>query len=285
MKHAAMNDYQRIEKAITYIANHWQQQPQLSEVASYVHLSPFHFQRLFCRWAGTTPKRFLQIITLQRSKELLCDSRSLLDVSLSVGLSGSSRLHDHFVTIEAVTPGEYKNRGAGMALHYGVHSTVFGSLFIAKTQRGICRASFLDGSSALEELTALQDLWPEASFCRDDKATAEIPNLLAGNQSTSQPLCLHLAGTNFQLAVWRALLTIPEATHVGYGHIAESIGKPKASRAVGSAIGANPVAFVIPCHRVILSTGALGQYRWGQERKRAMQLWELARQESTSMSQ
>ncbi|WP_026471896.1 bifunctional transcriptional activator/DNA repair enzyme AdaA [Alkanindiges illinoisensis] len=272
-------DYERIEKAIAYLVDHVGEQPSLEEMAAQVHLSPFHFQRLFCQWAGTTPKRFLQVLTLERGKQLLQQSRSVLEVSHDIGLSGSSRLHDHFVQLEAVTPGEFKQKGRDLQIDYGVHATPFGPLFIAMTQRGICRASFVDFSSLEHELAALQQAWPLSILQHNESLTAPVVDRMFSLQydkhdSLYKPFSLHVSGTNFQVAVWRALLKIPSGSLVSYSELANTLGYPKASRAVANAIGANPVAWMIPCHRVIRESGALGGYRWGVPKKQLIQTWE-----------
>jgi AraC family transcriptional regulator of adaptative response/methylated-DNA-[protein]-cysteine methyltransferase len=271
-----MSDYERIAKAIIYIGQNVTAQPSLDDLAAHVHLSPFHFQRLFSRWAGTTPKRFLQVMTLEHGKRLLEGSGSLLEVSDAIGLSSSSRLHDHFVQLEAVTPGEYRSRGQGLAIAHGTHDTPFGKIFVAKTPRGVCRAAFLGGNDRTEQLDALRKAWPLATLKADAHGTANIAGLLSAVpvQGAQRPLSLHVAGTNFQIAVWRALLRIPPGSAVSYAQIAAAVGSPRAVRAAGTAIGANPVAFFIPCHRVIQQSGGLGGYRWGVERKRAIQVWE-----------
>ncbi|HTQ99505.1 MAG TPA: methylated-DNA--[protein]-cysteine S-methyltransferase [Candidatus Acidoferrum sp.] len=272
-----MTDYDRIARAIAYLEANVSAQPQLDDVARHVHLSPFHFQRLFTRWAGTTPKRFLQVLTLELGKQLLQQDRSLLDVSDKLGLSSSSRLHDHFVQIEAVTPGEFRSQGAGLAITYGVAESPFGLLFAARTPRGICRCAFIDDKDAIDDqLASLQTAWPLASYRRDNAVASDLAGLITAlpDKAPKPPLPLHISGTNFQLAVWRALLQIPSGTAVSYGDIAAQVGSPKAVRAVGTAVGANPVALLIPCHRVIQQSGALGGYRWGLTRKVAIQAWE-----------
>ena len=276
-----MSDYQRIEKAIHYILENQDRQPSLEDIAAAINLIPFHFQRLFSHWAGITPKRFLQIITLERAKELLSQSKPLLAVSEDIGLSGTARLHNHFVSLEAVTPEQYKTAGAGLNIKYNRTNTPFGSAFIAATDRGICKISFLDVDTAFADpdrhLTQLQQDWPSAKFTQDSAAIEALSKDLfeQGKQST-QPLSLHVRGTNFQVMVWRALLQIPPGQLQSYSSIAKAIGKPKAVRAVGTAIGANPLAFVIPCHRVIQQSGGIGGYRWGTARKHAIHAWESA---------
>jgi AraC family transcriptional regulator, regulatory protein of adaptative response / methylated-DNA-[protein]-cysteine methyltransferase len=271
-----MSDYARIEKAMTYMSERVSGQPTLEEVAAHVHLSPFHFQRLFCRWAGTTPKRFLQAMTLERGKRLLGEAQALLDVSHSIGLSGSSRLHDHFVQLEAVTPGEYKSKGLGVSIQYGFHQTPLGRMFVAVTPRGICRLGFVDYAETEEPLAELREEWPMASLTRSEPSTRYVIDALFSEQSGAKhgPLSLHVAGTNFQVAVWRALLRIPPGRLASYSRIADALGCPNASRAVGNAVGANPVALLIPCHRVIQKSGALGGYRWGGAKKQMVQTWE-----------
>lgn len=291
-----MSDYQRIATAIRFITQHAREQPALEDIAAAVNLSPFHFQRLFSQWAGTSPKRFLQVLTLERGKFLLRQQLPLLEAADELGLSGSSRLHDHFVQLEAVTPGEYQRAGAGLTIRYGVADTPFGPMFIAQTPRGLCRAAFIATEadetdsqqqhqqqhqelSAAEELTALQAEWPQAELCEDNAAAQQlVATLFTGQRSdTALPLSLHVRGTNFQLAVWRALLTIPAGQALSYGQLAAQLGQPTAARAIGNAVGANPVAFIIPCHRVIQQSGALGGYRWGPLRKQVMQSWERLR--------
>ncbi|NWO02029.1 MAG: methylated-DNA--[protein]-cysteine S-methyltransferase [Idiomarinaceae bacterium] len=272
-----MSDYTRIEKAMTYMSGHVSSQPTLEDVAAHVHLSPFHFHRVFCKWAGTTPKRFLQALTLERSKRMLKGESSLMDVSLSMGLSGGSRLYDHFVKLEAVTPGEYKNEGQGVTIQHGVNETPFGKIFVAITPRGVCRIEFL-GSRAVDEiLTDLCKDWPKAALVSNENATNYVANVLFSRlkDGQSNPLSLHVMGTNFQVAVWRALLRIPPGKLASYSQIANVLDCPGASRAVGNAVGANPVAMLIPCHRVIQKSGALGGYRWGSAKKEMLQAWEL----------
>lgn len=272
-----MNDYDRIASAIAYIEANLRAQPQLDDIARHVNLSPFHFQRLFARWAGTTPKRFLQVLTLELGKNLLAGSGSLLDVSESLGLSSTSRLHDHFVQLEAVTPGEYRSKGEGLVIHYGTDETAFGTLLVAQTARGICRTVFVENAEAVaQQLALLRQQWPLATCIHNNAVANNVATIIAAlpRQTPRKPLTLHIAGTNFQLAVWRALLRIPAGTAVSYGEIAASIGSPRAVRAAGTAIGANPVALLIPCHRVIQQSGALGGYRWGVTRKLAIQAKE-----------
>jgi AraC family transcriptional regulator of adaptative response/methylated-DNA-[protein]-cysteine methyltransferase len=275
-------DYARIERALRFLNANYLCRPTLDEIAVHIHLSPFHFERLFQRWAGTSPKRFLQYLTKEHAKALLKDSESLLDAAYKSGLSGTGRLHDLFVSCEAVTPGEYKLRGKGLTIKYGFHPTPFGECLLAKTERGVCALRFLSTPSRQAALRELRAEWPAAKFVKDDSETGEIAaRIFSGAaEDASTPFHLHLCGTNFQLKVWQALLTIPSGRLANYGDLAAKIGAPKGSRAVGSAIGRNPIAYLIPCHRVIRSLGVIGDYRWGRERKQAIMGWETAQIDS-----
>jgi AraC family transcriptional regulator of adaptative response/methylated-DNA-[protein]-cysteine methyltransferase len=245
-----------------------------------VHLSPFHFQRLFSRWAGVTPKRFLQVLTLEHVKELLArDGLSVLDASHAAGLSGGSRVYDHFVSIEADTPSEYRGGGAGLTIAYGVHATPFGPAAIATTPRGICRLAFVADGAPTAFLAALRRDWPQAAIREDARGTGAVMRAVFDTPAADRPLSLWVRGTNFQVQVWRALLAIPPGQLGTYGAVAAQLGRPTAARAVGTAVGANPVACLIPCHRVIRRDGALGGYRWGPHRKHAILTRELARSE------
>lgn len=280
-----MNDYARIEKALTFMVAHTAAQPRLETVAAHVHLSTFHFQRLFCRYVGVSPKRFLQALTLERGKQLMESSTSLLEVAHTLGLSGGSRLYDHFVQLEAVTPGEYKRKGEGVEIAYGVHDTPLGRMFVAVTPRGICRMGFVDATSAESLQAKLAREWPRSTLYHDSEATRyAVAGLFATTEQGPTSLSLHVSGTNFQIAVWRALLTIPEGKLASYSQIAQALGTPKSSRAVGNAVGANPIALWIPCHRVVQQSGALGGYRWGSEKKQIVQAWELAQLKATTAS-
>ena len=273
-----MSDYDRIAAAIAFITSRADRQPGLNEIAAHVHLSPYHFQRLFCRWAGVTPKRFLQVLTLEHAKALLTASKPVLDASNAVGLGSASRLYDHFVHLEGVTPGEFKSGGLGLAIAYGVHDSPFGEVFSAATPRGICSLSFPAEGGVRAQLARLSQAWPHAAIREDDGRTRMLVETvfdMAARPDT--PLSLHVSGTNFQINVWKALLQIPPASLASYGDVAVALGHPRAARAVGLAVGANPVAFVIPCHRVIRQSGGLGGYRWGLTRKQAMHAWEAAR--------
>lgn len=270
-------DYLRIEQAILYLENHYKDQPNLDEVAANVGLSEYHFQRLFTRWAGVSPKRFLQFVTKESAKELLDKSENLLDTTHQVGLSSLGRLHDLFVTTEAVTPGEYKSRGDGVTIRYGIHLTPFGKCLIGLTERGICHLGFVQGSEG-EAIDNLVRDWKEAKMIEDYRATAALvgPIFDLRFKARIKPLTLHLRGTNFQLKVWEALLQIPAGSVSTYEGIAGRIGQPLATRAVGTAIGHNPIAVLIPCHRVIRKAGDFGKYRYGTLRKKALLAYENA---------
>lgn len=270
-------DYLRIEQAISYLENHYKDQPGLEEVAANIGLSEYHFQRLFTRWAGVSPKRFLQFLTKQGAKELLNRSENLLDTTHQVGLSSLGRLHDLFVITEAVTPGEYKSRGEGVTIRYGIHLTPFGKCLIGLTERGICHLGFVQTSEG-DAIDNLVTDWKEAKMVEDYRATASLvePIFDLRYNTRIKPLTLHLRGTNFQLKVWEALLAIPSGTVTTYEGIASRIGKPAAVRAVGTAVGHNPIAVLIPCHRVIRKVGEFGNYRYGELRKKALLAREFA---------
>ena len=275
---AAM-DYQRIEKAIIYLQAHFLEQPDLKAVARAIHLSEFHFQRLFTRWVGISPKRFLQYLTVEHAKRRLAESKPVLDVALDSGLSSAGRLHDLFVSAEAVTPGEFKTQGAGVQIDYGFHATPFGTCLLGVTQRGVCWLSFVDGAGKRGALNEFRAQWCGASFDERPSTTARVAAQIFTSASLDHqdPLRLLLMGTNFQLKVWNALLKMPAGTVISYEELGRYIGAPDASRAVGSAVGRNRVAFLIPCHRVIRKTGVTGGYHWGEPRKLAILAWEAAR--------
>lgn len=269
-------NYDRIAAAIDYIRRHFKKQPGLEEIAAQVHLSPFHFQRLFHEWAGTSPKKFLQYISLDHAKQLLKEKGyTLFDTAFETGLSGTSRLHDLFVNIEGMTPAEYKNGGEKLQINYSFAESPFGNLIVASTARGVCHLAFQeDEGRAFQDLMAL---FPNAQYKRNlDLLQQHALFLFQHDWSKLSQVKLHLKGTEFQLKVWEALLHIPMGKLSTYGEIANHLGNPNASRAVGTAIGSNPVAFLIPCHRVIQSTGMLGGYRWGETRKTAIIGWEGA---------
>lgn len=269
-------NYDRIAAAIDYIRTHFKEQPGLEEIAAQVHLSPFHFQRLFHEWAGTSPKKFLQYISLDHAKQLLKEKGyTLFDTAFETGLSGTSRLHDLFVNIEGMAPAEYKNGGEKLQINYSFAESPFGNLIVASTARGVCHLAFQeDEGLAIQDLMAL---FPNAQYKRNlDMLQQHALFLFQHDWSKLSQVKLHLKGTEFQLKVWEALLHIPMGKLSTYGEIASHLGNPNASRAVGTAIGSNPVAFLIPCHRVIQSTGMLGGYRWGETRKTAIIGWEGA---------
>ncbi len=272
-------DYQRIEQAIFYLCQHYREQPSLSEIARTVNLSEYHFQRIFTNWAGISPKRFVQYLTKEEARQLLKRSADLLDVTYQVGLSSPGRLHDLFVTWEAVTPGEYKKRGAGLVVLYGFHPSPFGECLIGLTERGICSLQFTEGLDHELCLANLQQEWPRAYFKEAAAHTAASLQCVFSRQQgrLESPLSLLLSGTQFQLKVWEALLQIPPGRIISYEMLAASIGHIGAERAVGNAIGRNPVAVLIPCHRVIRKMGEYGNYRYGVERKQALLGWELSR--------
>lgn len=272
------SDYQRIAQAIEFINANAKQQPSLENIAAHLHLSPFHFQRLFSQWAGVAPKKYLQILTVDRAKQLLAQSKPLAEVSDSVGLSGSSRLHDHFVQLEAASPGEFKAGGAGMEIRYSVIGGPFGDAFIAVTPRGICKLSFLSNNNIEQQIVDLNAQWPAAKLVNQaSETTRMVEALFAGKQTINGPLSLYVKGTNFQINVWRALLQIEPGCISSYVQVAAAVRKPRAYRAVGTAIGSNQVAFFIPCHRVLQQSGQIGGYLWGETRKHAIHAWESAR--------
>ncbi len=273
---APSHHYQTIEQAIQYIEANLNRQPELDEIASAVGLSEYHFQRVFTRWAGISPKRFMQFLTKEHAKDLLARSENLLDTTHQVGLSSLGRLHDLFVNTEAVTPGQYKMRGAGLTIRYGLHQTPFGKCLIATTERGICNLSFIETSEG-QAIDHLVSTWTQAKMIENHRSTAPLAARIFGYRGTDsasdkivQPLNLHLSGTNFQIKVWEALLNIPIGTVSTYEHIAAQIGNPNALRAVGTAVGHNPIAVLIPCHRVIRKSGEFGNYRYGTARKKAL---------------
>lgn len=262
-------DYARIEKAIAFLGEHQVEQPDLARMARHVHLSPFHFQRLFTRWAGVSPAQFLRHLTREAALERLKSGSKVLDTALALGLSGPGRLHDLVVGTDGMSPGEIQSGGGRVEIRYGMIPTRFGSAFLAWTPRGICTLRFVGSNAMKEALEELRSAWPGADFRHDPLSALE-----KGSGLLEKRPVLHLRGTPFQLHVWRALLEIPEGTLVGYQTLAKAVGHPKASRAVGTAVGANPVALLIPCHRVIRQTGVLGNYRWGAERKKILSAWE-----------
>jgi AraC family transcriptional regulator, regulatory protein of adaptative response / methylated-DNA-[protein]-cysteine methyltransferase len=270
------SDYERIERAILYLEQNFRNQPSLEEVAQSVHLSKYHFQRLFKRWAGISPKQFLQFLTIEYAKKMLAESSTILDTTLEAGLSSPSRLHDLFITFEAITPGEFKDKGAGLKIVYGFHETPFGRCLLATTPRGICSLVFVAEGQEEQALAELKQGWPNSEFGEEPDQTQPLVNRIFTPSADEAPLNLVLKGTNFQVKVWEALLRVPPGAMVSYHDIAAYIGQPSASRAVAQAIGQNPIAYIIPCHRVIRKMGIINDYRWGASRKKAILGWEAS---------
>jgi AraC family transcriptional regulator of adaptative response/methylated-DNA-[protein]-cysteine methyltransferase len=267
-------EFARMTRAIEFIEREYQRQPRLAEIAKHVGLSEFHFNRLFRRWTGLTPKQYLAEVTSRAAGAALRVEPSVLDAAHSVGLSGGGRLHDLTVTLEAMTPGEIRSGGEGVCIRYGVADTPFGSAFVAETSRGLCRLAFID--SAIDaELKSLRASWPKADFVRDDARVTTLVDTIWGHRTAMLPLAV--CGTNFQVQVWRALLELDAGETVTYGALAQKLGMPNGARAVGNAVGANPIAWVIPCHRVLRAGGQLGGYRWGAARKQMIRRWEERR--------
>ncbi len=273
----ARADYERIARAIEYLVVHAHEQPSLGELAAHLGIGQHHTQRLFKRWAGVSPKRFVQGLTLERAKALLAGNAALLETSLSLGLSGPSRLHDLFVTVEGMTPAEYRGRGRDLVVRWGLCDSPYGVCLVASTPRGVCDLRFVDQER--RDLAEFRDEWSLARLLRDDaSARAVAEQIFSGAPGD---LLVHLRGTNFQLQVWRALLRVPEGQVIPYEGLAAAVGHPTATRAVASAVAKNPVSFVVPCHRVIRKSGAVGNYRWGPERKRLMLTRESLQAESS----
>lgn len=277
MKEQEKTNYSRIAEAIGYIKENFKTQPGLEEVAEKIHVSPFHFQRLFTEWAGVSPKKFLQYITVEHAKKMLKENQAtLFDTAFETGLSGTGRLHDLFINIEGMSPGEYKNGGESLTINYSFAETPFGNILVASTPRGICHMAFADEEK--QALHSLQEMFPNATYHQMvDLAQQNVLYIFTHDWTKLNQIKLHLKGTEFQLKVWETLLKIPMGQLATYGNIAKQIQQPTASRAVGTAIGDNPVAFLIPCHRVIQSSGVFGQYHWGSIRKTAMIGWEAAK--------
>jgi AraC family transcriptional regulator of adaptative response/methylated-DNA-[protein]-cysteine methyltransferase len=271
------DDYKRVEQAIRFLEAHFREQPSLDEIAASVHLSKYHFQRLFKRWAGVSPTQFLHFLTVGYAKQRLQEARSTLEAALDAGLSGPGRLHDLFVTWEAMTPGEYKRRGDGLEIRYGIHPTPFGPCLLATTDRGICALYFVSEGGEAGALGELQTSWPAADLVRDPDATRGLVSRLFVPNGGPHPFHLLLRGTNFQVKVWEALLSIPAGAMVSYQDVADLIGRPDATRAVANAIAHNPISYLIPCHRVISRVGRSHAYRWGAARKKAILGWEASR--------
>jgi AraC family transcriptional regulator of adaptative response/methylated-DNA-[protein]-cysteine methyltransferase len=271
-------NYYRIEQAIKFLEENFQHQPELDEVAEKVHLSPFHFQRLFTEWAGISPKRFLQFLTVDFLKQKLYETRNLNEAAAYAGLSSQSRVYDLFTTLEAVTPQEYKTKGAGINIEYGLHETPFGQCLIGKTDRGICWLSFLNPENERNEVDTMKSHWHNSVFYQNQEATSLLINQIFNRSQESQSkLHLFVKGTNFQIKVWDALLKIPAGSVTTYQGIAQNVNSPRAMQAVGSAVGSNHIAYLIPCHRVIRKDGVLGEYRWSSARKKSIIGWEMTK--------
>lgn len=269
--------YELIETAMAWLADMRAEQPSLEELADHIGYTPAHLQKTFTQWVGTSPKRFLSYLTLDYAKERLAESDSVLDAALDSGLSGPGRLHDLFVAHEAITPGDYKRRGEGLTIRWGWHQCPFGQALVMQTERGLCGLAFATDNQ--EQVFAnMTARWPAAQLTEDRETTAAMAAAIFGDRGQRIPL--HLSGTNFQIRVWEALLRIPDGALVPYQWVANAIGQPKAARAVGAAIGRNPVSYLIPCHRAILSNGYLRNYEWGLPRKMAMIGWEASRREA-----
>ncbi len=277
-------NYERISSAIAFIRQHHLSQPDLAAVANHVGLSESHFQKLFTQWAGISPKRFLQYITIEYAKSRIAQTQNILDLTTDVGLSSPGRLHDLFVTVEAMSPGEFKAGGMGLSICYGLHDTPFGKTLIATTARGVCNIHFIDTTDQASAVQFLKQSWPRARITSDISTTQPLCSSIF-NTATSRekkPLTLLIKGTNFQVQVWRALLQLPFGSLTTYKTIADMINRPTATRAVGTAIGKNPIGYLIPCHRVIRSNGELGGYLWGLSRKLSILGWEASRMNHSS---
>lgn len=272
-----MTDYELIEKSIIYLEENFQEQPSLEEIASKLNISQFYFQRLFKQWAGISPKKFLQFLTVEYAKNLLKESRTVLDVAYETGLSGPGRLHDAFISVEAVTPGEYKNKGEGLKIVYGIEESPFGKCLIGSTERGICHFSFLTDDS--DEIENLKSQWEKSEFLENRDITGKLIKKIFPPDAVQErsSIKLYLKGTNFQIKVWEALLRIPTGSVCSYEDVAKYTGNSGGTRAVASAVACNPVAYLIPCHRVIRKSGITGNYRWNPARKKIMIAWERAK--------
>jgi AraC family transcriptional regulator, regulatory protein of adaptative response / methylated-DNA-[protein]-cysteine methyltransferase len=274
-----LDDYARVCDVIAHVSENWRDQPSLETLSSRVKLSPEQLQKLFSRWAGLTPKAFLQALTLDHARKMLTESASILETSFEVGLSGPGRLHDLFVTHEGMSPGIYKNRGGGLTISYAYHPSPFGLALVMATPFGLCGLSFCDEGGELEALKDMQSRWPNAVYKEDSAVTAPYAAKIFAEPhlKANQPLRITFIGTDFEIRVWETLLKIPRGRATTYGDIAKNIGSPKAARAVGAAVGKNPISFVVPCHRVIGKSGALTGYHWGLTRKKAILGWEAGR--------
>jgi AraC family transcriptional regulator of adaptative response/methylated-DNA-[protein]-cysteine methyltransferase len=276
------SDYAIVRRAINFLSTHWTDQPSLETLAEHLGLSPAHCQRLFKRWCGLSPKEFVQSITVDHARNLLAGSASVLETAYEVGLSGAGRLHDLFVSHEAMTPGDYKRRGEGIAMSYGFHASPFGEALLMATERGVAGLAFVDedkGQTRAEALADMRRRWPLATYVEAPKKTAPYARQIfdPAKWSSAQPVRLVMIGSDFDVRVWETLLKIPMGRAVSYADIARHLGHPNASRAVGTAVGRNPISFVVPCHRVLRGDGNLGGYHWGLTRKRALIGWETGR--------
>ncbi|SFO37513.1 AraC family transcriptional regulator, regulatory protein of adaptative response / methylated-DNA-[protein]-cysteine methyltransferase [Cohaesibacter marisflavi] len=276
-KQEALRDYDTIRRSIEYLTDHWREQPSLERLSDHIGLSPHHLQRLFTRWTGgLSPKGFIQAVTLDNAKKILDQSASVMEASFEVGLSGSSRLHDLFVTHEAITPGAYKAKGEGLTILFGFHPSPFGKALVMVTDHGLAGLAFADKGDEQAALSDMYSRWPRANYQQDDEATRPFAAHIFTPQAwqQEQPLRITLIGTDFEVRVWEMLLKIPLGNMTTYSTIARHMGKPKAARAVGSAVGRNPISFVVPCHRVVGKGGSICGYHWGLTRKRAILGWE-----------
>jgi AraC family transcriptional regulator, regulatory protein of adaptative response / methylated-DNA-[protein]-cysteine methyltransferase len=282
MMNSQLEDYAKVCDVIAHVSENWRDQPSLEVLAQRVKLSPDQLQRLFTRWAGLTPKAFLQALTLDHARKMLESSASILETSLDVGLSGPSRLHDLFVVHEGMSPGAYKSKGEGLRISYGYHPSPFGVALVMVTPYGLCGLSFADRGKEADALADMTRRWPNAQYTEDSAVTAPYAAQLFADQNfrPNQPLRITFIGTDFEIRVWETLLKIPVGKATTYGDIAASVGSPKAARAVGAAVGKNPMSFVVPCHRVIGKSGALTGYHWGLTRKKAILGWEAGRSAS-----
>jgi AraC family transcriptional regulator, regulatory protein of adaptative response / methylated-DNA-[protein]-cysteine methyltransferase len=277
--HSQLDDYERVQSVLSFITKNWRDQPSLDVIAERARMSPDALQRLFLRWAGLSPKAFLQALTLDHAKAMLKDSASVLDTTLEVGMSGPGRLHDLFVTHEGMPPGAYKSKGEGLTIAYGFHPSPFGLALVMVTDYGMCGMAFSDQGGEKVALADMTSRWPNAQYTEDSARTAPVAAQVfaADKWRTNQPLRITMIGTDFEIRVWETLLKIPLGKAATYGDVAAAIGKPKAARAVGAAVGRNPISFVVPCHRVLGKSGELTGYHWGLTRKRAILGWEAGR--------
>lgn len=274
---SANRDYQRIAEAIGYLRRHYRDQPSLSEVARLFGLSDAHFQRIFSRWAGISPKRFVQYLTIEYAKRQIADGPDLFDLALDAGLSGPGRLHDLFVNMEAMSPGEFKQRARGIELRWGLVPTPFGNALLAFSKRGVCHLSFCDREVRPERL--LTDLWPAARLSADGPGALALAERIFARAHDDRPVSAWVVGSNLQVQVWKALLSVPSGQVRSYGQIARQVGRPGAARAVGTAIAQNPIGYLIPCHRILRQSGEIGVYHWGSDRKASMVAWEAAQRQ------